>query len=202
MEKEEIIGRKFNRLTVIEFVEIRNNHYYYLCKCDCGNYKIIEKGNLKASKIKSCGCLKKENDNLPKKHGKCKTKLYYVYRGILNRCYYKKDISYKNYGGRGITVCKEWQKDFINFYNWAINNGYKDGLTIDRIDINGNYEPSNCKWATRFEQANNKRNNHFVTYNQETHTLSEWSRILNCSLSKIKYFVKKGLDFETITNSF
>ena len=91
------------------------------------------------------------------------------------RCYYKKDSRYMDYGGRGITVCKEWLDSFQAFYDWAMANGYADDLTIDRIDVDGNYEPSNCRWATRKQQGNNKRSNVLITYGEETHTLAEWA---------------------------
>jgi hypothetical protein len=98
---------------------------------------------------------------------------------MKQRCYNENHSSYKRYGGRGITVCDEWKNDFVEFRNWAINNGYKDGLTLDRINNNGDYEPSNCRWATLLEQANNKSNNRYITYDGETKTYSEWCRIKN-----------------------
>lgn len=113
------------------------------------------------------------------KHGLRYHPLYNILRNIKSRCYNQNDPSYKNYGGRGITVCEEWKKDISVFYNWAIKNGYKRGLELDRINNDGDYEPSNCRWATRIQQANNKRTNRYITYNNETHTLREWSKILN-----------------------
>ena len=95
---------------------------------------------------------------------------------IKRRCYDPTDRNFKDYGGRGITVCVEWKNDFKSFYDWAMANGYLDNLTIDRIDVNGNYCPDNCRWATIYEQANNKRNNHLLTYNGCTTTMAEWSR--------------------------
>ena len=108
------------------------------------------------------------------------------------RCYYQNHPSYKNYGGRGITVCQEWLDDFMNFYNWSMANGYSDELTIDRIDVNGNYEPNNCRWATRKEQQNNMRNNVFLEANGERHTISEWSEITGINRSTISNRLRRG----------
>ena len=114
-------------------------------------------------------------------HGKSNTRLYYIYKHILARCFNKNDKRYRNYGGRGITICEEWKKDFMNFYNWALNNGYKDNLTIDRIDVNGNYEPLNCKWSTIAEQNNNTTRTICITHNGETHTISQWAKKIGIS---------------------
>lgn len=97
---------------------------------------------------------------------------------MKQRCCGYNAKSYKHYGGRGITVCEEWRNSFEAFYEWAMANGYSDSLTLDRIDVNGNYEPSNCRWATMKEQNNNKRNNRNITYKGETHTLAQWIEIL------------------------
>lgn len=187
-------GQKFNRLTVIKLDHIETktigtkrpficNKEYYLCKCDCGNECIKEKILLQNGYSKSCGCLHKETIiNIGKNnttHGKTKTRIYSIFRQIKQRCYDQNNGNYYKYGGRGITMCQEWKNDFMSFYNWAINNGYKEGLTIDRINNNGNYEPSNCRWTTAKIQARNKRNNHLITYNNETHCISEWAEKMN-----------------------
>lgn len=114
-----------------------------------------------------------------------KTRIHSIYKGMKDRCRYKTNDNYMRYGGRGIKVCEEWLSDFMNFYNWAINNGYKDNLTLDRIDSNGNYEPSNCRWLTYKEQANNTRRNNYITYNNETHSLTEWAEILGIKRSTL-----------------
>lgn len=172
---QDLTGKKFNRLTVLKFSHTKGYVKYWLCRCDCGNEKVISGTHLKSGKIKSCGCFLKEKlieRNF--KHGKTNTRLFRIWQHIKNRC---KDKNNKYYKGRGIKICQQWLDDFKCFYDWAITNGYQDNLTIDRIDVNGNYEPSNCRWITLKEQARNKRNNVYVTYNNETHTLSEWSEI-------------------------
>ena len=119
------------------------------------------------------------------KHGKYGTRLYRTYASMKRRCYNKNVKDYKNYGGRGVRVCDEWTQDFMNFYNWAINNGYNDNLTIDRINVNGNYEPNNCRWITMKQQENNRRNNVNLTYNGITKTITQWGQSLNIPRSTI-----------------
>lgn len=111
------------------------------------------------------------------KHGMSYTKIYGVWHGMIQRCNNAREKAYKNYGGKGICVCNEWQ-EFIPFYEWAMANGYKEGLTIDRIDSNGNYEPTNCRWVDRFVQNSNTSRNRYLTYNGKTQTLSQWAREL------------------------
>ncbi len=119
------------------------------------------------------------------RHGKRKTKLYNTWCNMRRRCYEPTNQDYKDYGGRGIIVCPEWH-EFIPFYEWAMSSGYKEGLTIDRKDSNGNYEPSNCRWATLTEQSNNRRNVHLITYKGETMSLKQWCIKLNLNYSSVK----------------
>ena len=173
----DLTGQRFGRLTVIERAKnTKNNKAQWLCECDCGNKKVVSAANLKNGGTISCGCRSKEAKFI--KHGKSNDRLYKRWTAIKRRCYDKRCVNYKNYGGRGIKVCDEWLNSFQSFYDWSVANGFADSLTLDRIDVNGNYEPNNCRWVTIEVQSNNRRNNHLLTYNGETHTMSEWSSIL------------------------
>ena len=198
----EIIGKKFGNLTVLEFDhKDRHYHRYYKCVCDCGNETIVNESNLKRGLSKSCGCgiikaLIHRNKYAPRKdHHKYKDySLYRVWIGIKKRCFSKTEPAYPDYGGRGITVCDEWKNDYEKFLQWSLENGYKKGLTIDRIDNNGNYEPSNCRWATMREQAQNTSRNHFITHNGERKCIAEWCRELNIRTSTFCQRMKNGLN--------
>lgn len=129
-------------------------------------------------------------------HGKSSTRLYDIWRGMKERCYRPKHLRFDKYGGRGISICDEWRNSFEVFEMWAINNGYDESLTIERIDVNGNYEPNNCRWATNKEQQNNKQNNRRITWNDETKTLAEWSEIVGIKKTTLKERLNAGWDVE------
>lgn len=130
------------------------------------------------------------------KDGRKSTRLYRIYNNILTRCNNEKSTYYKRYGGRGITVCEEWKIDFQSFYDWSMDNGYRDDLTIDRIDNDGNYEPSNCRWVTIKEQSVNRSNNHFVSLNGEVKTLCEWCELYNINYKTVRDRLKRGWSYE------
>ena len=190
---EDLTGKTFNRLTVIKRAEVEKKEVYYLCKCTCGNEKIIRGKDLKYNKIKSCGCLNKEKTTERNtKHSLRHTRIYRIWLLMKNRCLNSKYHLFKNYGGRGITICNEWKNDFISFYNWAMKNGYEEHLTIDRINVNGNYEPSNCRWATKLQQQRNTTRLRKITYKNETHCISEWAELLGLKYNTLYYRFRRN----------
>ena len=203
MRVRDLIGQRFGRLVVIEKLPSKKGKSVWRCKCDCGNIKDVPSTYLTSGDTKSCGCLFKEKsrENFKKAvkkakeicttHGLSNTRIYNIWIMMVYRCENPKATGFKHYGGRGIKVCDEWKK-FENFYNWCYESGYKENLTLDRIDVNGNYEPSNCRWATIKEQANNMRRNVRVEINGETHTLSEWAEITGINISTLQHRYRKG----------
>lgn len=158
MRKIPLDGKKFGRWLVLNESKEKGNRgqIKWDCVCDCGARKAVQAESLKKMESRSCGCLKREASHA-KTHGLSKSRIYRIYRHMVNRCNNKNVDSYPAYGGRGISVCREWGK-FEAFYEWAMSNGYKDTLSIDRIDNEKGYSPENCKWSTVLEQARNKRN--------------------------------------------
>lgn len=180
MSKEiDLTGNRYGRLVVVEKTNKRQSGKpLWLCKCDCGNETLVLSYNLRSGKIKSCKCFQSETRiKTHKKHGMSKTRLYAIWCGIRERCNNPNSKAYCDYGSRGVKVCDEWDNDFVAFYEWAIENGYSEDLTIDRINVNGDYEPSNCRWSDYENQQNNRRNNRLITYKGETHTMSDWAKI-------------------------
>lgn len=168
---KDLTGQKFNRLTPIEYLGGRK----WRCKCECGNIIDVFTNNLTRGNTKSCGCFNSEiASQRMTKHGKRDTRLYHIYSNMKQRCYNNHSKDYKHYGARGIKVCDEWLNDFLSFYTWSMSSGYDDTVTIDRVDVNGNYEPDNCRWVDIETQSINKRNNIQITYKGKTQTLKTW----------------------------
>lgn len=197
---EDITGKRFGRLTVLGRVP---NTYgkngkatvYWFCKCDCGKEFSVYGSDLRSGKTKSCGCQRiSNNKSRATIHYEENKKLYYVYHSMKDRCNKPQNKSYRFYGGRGITVCDEWNEKygFTAFMKWAYNNGYKEGLELDRIDNNGNYEPSNCRWVTHREQAHNTRQNVYAEYNGEKRILSDWAREFGINIRTFCYHYNQG----------
>ena len=189
---------KINHLTPIKFCFIKNNRSFWLFKCDCGKKVIREKSSVITGHTKTCGCRMVPYDFKKLKN----TRLFSIWRGMRDRCNLENKSNYKYYGGRGIKVCPEWDKNytqaFLCFYKWAINNGYKDGMTIDRINNDKDYCPENCRWVYSKEQGENKRNNIIIEYNGEKHCITHWARIINKSRKFINNRLKKGIPFDKI----
>jgi hypothetical protein len=192
----DLTGQKLGRLTVIKRVEnSKQKNAMWECICDCGNRTICKGNDLRIGHTQSCGCLKKEKASEIGKilgksvvtHGMTNSRLYSAWHSMKVRCTNPNTQNYKNYGGRGIAVCDEWLDSFESFRDWAMANGYRDDLTIDRINNDGPYSPENCRWVTKKEQGSNRRSNHFITHNGETHTLKQWAE-------------KKGISRETLNS--
>lgn len=184
-------GQRFGMLTVKSLFSYINYNSRWLCLCDCGNETIVSGSNLQAGHTTSCGCyalsvLKKRSVT----HGMTKTDTYICWAHIKARCYNPKEKSYEKYGGRGIMMCDEWLNDFPRF---LADMGERPSKlhTIERIDVNGNYEPSNCKWATQKEQQNNRSNNNRVEYDGEIMTVAQLSEKIKVKADKIYYYVRK-----------
>ena len=188
---KDIAGQKFNMLTAVKIAQ--RNPLKWECKCDCGNTAYVSSRNLIHGKQKSCGCLSHRGNP---KHNQCYTRVYRIYAKIKRRCFIVDDAAYSRYGGRGITMCDEWKDSFEVFSKWAYANGYKDNLSIDRIDNNGNYCPENCRWVDDYCQSNNRRNNLKYTFDGKTQTLSQWCREKNMSYKVVWYRLSKGWKFE------
>lgn len=188
----DLTGEKFGRLTAIKFVGTnKEKRAMWECKCECGARVTVCGKSLRSGNTKSCGCYNIEAStnrivSINRKHGKTDTKLFRIWSGMKTRCYNKNAVNYSDYGGRGITVCDEWLKDFESFYEWSIDNGYfecssRKECTLDRIDVNGNYCPENCRWVNMKKQQNNKRSNRIIEFNGESHTVAEWADIIGMS---------------------
>lgn len=189
MPRKDMTGQKFGKITVVEYSHYEKERSYWKCVCECGNEKTISGQDLRRGHAKSCGCYNYEHN---KTHGLSGTRLYNAWTHMIHRCYDISDINYKNYGGRGIFVCEEWRSSYETFYIWAVSNGYEEHLTLERMDVNANYSPSNCKWITMDEQRLNKRDTVRIIHKGESITLVELSRITGIPRSNLAMRYKHG----------
>lgn len=199
MRKSKYIGQVINGLEILDISKENNNNvvrHYFIVKCvKCG--EISKKDRFTMCKGQSrCKCSYVNEPHIEKGH----TRLYNAWCNMKSRCYNENHHRYRIYGARGIKVCDEWVNNYNNFYKWAIENGYRDNLTIDRIDVNGNYEPSNCRWTTQKEQCNNQRKNHYLTYKGKTQSMSKWAdeigikyTTLRARINRSNWSVEKAL---------
>lgn len=180
----DLAGQHFGRLTVLHRAPNRKDasgrsRTYWTCQCECGKIFDVLADNLMYGRQVSCGCYKREiNHNLKTTHGETNTRLYGIWLSMKRRCDTPSLVAYPDYGGRGISVCEEWVNSYTAFRDWAMENGYDENLSIDRIDNNGNYCPDNCRWVDCVAQANNRRSNVILEYHGESHNITEWARIL------------------------
>lgn len=169
------VGDRFGRLVIIKEIAKRDKQRYFLCSCDCGDLREVRYKSLRAGEQKSCGCARNERNRTSNLiHGQWGNPLYWSWHSMKQRCLNPKTKTFRYYGGRGITICKEWL-DYEVFHIWAMRAGYKEGLTIERKDCNGNYEPLNCTWIPQSEQGNNTRRSVKVTFQSKTQILKKWS---------------------------
>lgn len=203
---KDYIGQKFGRLTIKDIIykeQKGRNRKFAVCDCDCGKEHITRLDGILNNKTFSCGCQKNDhNKGKNYKHFSYGTRLYNIYSSMKQRCYCVSCTCYKYYGGRGITVCDEWKNDFSAFKKWALENGYSDSLTIDRINVNGNYEPNNCRWATKAQQSRNTRRTHFLTYNGITKCLTDWADFLNVNRGTFISGIGRGRTLEFYINKY
>lgn len=198
----DLTGKRFGKLVAMGYAgKGKDGNALWNCKCDCGQEKIIDGHSLRAGRTKSCGCLqaqiassmrKEQNAKPGMMHRESRGRLYIIWSNMKNRTCNTAAKDFPNYGGRGITLCEEW-KEFLGFKAWAIVNGYKDGLTIERKDNNGGYCPENCVWATKEEQNNNKRQSRKYTYRGRTQTIELWAKEYNINRSTLVKRLNKGM---------
>lgn len=206
------VGKNSHYLTVVDaymrITEGKPRQRYFLCKCRCGNEKLVHGDGIRKQRIKSCGCWKsvvdsrkaKEMGDSNFKHGLSRSRIYKIWDAMLYRCFNENDRSYDNYGGRGITVCKEWLS-FDKFYE-DMKDGYTDDMTIERIDVNGNYEKNNCKWITMLDQQNNKRNTVYIEFDGKNMTINEWAKLIGVSRGAIYQRLKAGKPIEKVLQEY
>lgn len=191
----DLTGQRFGMLTARACVGRRDHKALWQCKCDCGNMTYVVSSVLRAGKTRSCGCLARNNGAGNRTHGKSRTKLYHIFHAMHQRCYNPKFKFYDYYGGRGIKICQEWH-DLDTFWDWAMSHGYKDGLSIERKDVDGDYSPDNCCWITMDRQHRNCRNTLFVEWQGEMVRVTDLAKEYGKPYDTLKYRIKAGWTLE------
>jgi hypothetical protein len=199
----DLTGRRFGRLIVVRFDGYYGEKKYpkWLCRCDCGSVKSYFASNLLYNKSKGCGCRRRDvSKTINLKHGMSNTRLYRIWSNIKDRCYRSKNPFYHRYGGRGIIVCEDWL-DFESFAKWALEHGYSEHLSIDRIDNDKGYYPDNCRWVNQYIQSRNTSRNNVITYNNKTMIAADWARSLGVNQTTLderieKYGIEKALSMK------
>ena len=203
----DLTGRTFGRLKVLK--RDKQDKYYnifWLCECQCG-VKSNTGFRFKSGATQSCGCLNRELSgkrigNLSRTHGYAnKERLYEIWKNMKYRCYNENDNRFKHYGGKGVKVCNEWKDDYLSFRNWSMTSGYNDNLSIDRINNDGDYKPSNCRWVDNKTQANNQSRNRILTYKGKSKTMSEWADYLGLTYGAMNHRVQRNWSMERIVNT-
>lgn len=204
----DLTGRRYTMLVARRQVKRENDkqHAFWECECDCGKIIVVRKDSLENGHAKSCGCMTK---NKYKKHGYSHTKIYGIWQNMKDRCYNPNNHAYSNYGGRGIKVCDEWlgENGAENFVEWSYKNGYEESenrseLSIDRLDVNGNYEPSNCRWADKDVQNYNKRCTRKVVINGEEKTILDIHKEYGISITTLRQRYRRYINGEISIDEF
>jgi len=198
----DLTNQQFERLLVVEYAGQKmyggRNRNIWKCQCSCGQITYVQTQHLTSKRIRSCGCLAKDELSARRKtHGKSKTSIFSIYNNMIKRCLDIKDGGHPSYGGRGIKVCERWLESFENFYE-DMGDRPSNEYSIDRVNNNGNYSKENCRWATKTEQNNNTRQNVLIEYNGEIKTASQWSKVTNIPVEKILYRYKKKWDLDKV----
>jgi hypothetical protein len=195
--KHDLTGCHFGRLFTVSFSHIREKRSFWVAACSCGNVKTVSSAGLRSGSTKSCGCLHRETaaaqGRASRTHGLSKSRLSVIHSGMITRCYKPNAINYDRYGGKGVTVCDEWRFDRWSFFKWALANGYRDDLEIDRIENDKGYEPGNCRWVKSTKNQNNRSNNRLITIEGVTKTLADWSKISRVAISTIRRRMTAGM---------
>ncbi len=190
--RKDYTGVRFGRLVATARISDIGARAVYRCACDCGNIVEVAGSNLASGATRSCGCLRKETTaKLTFSHGEAGTRIYRCWRNMMDRCENPQNKEYPRYGGRGVSVCKEWHNPEL-FLEWAKESGYRDDLSIDRIDVNGDYCPANCRWADNFTQARNRTDNVTITFAGKTMILTDWAKEIGVPAERIRYRLKHG----------